>query len=246
MSRNFELLQQVENGLEVLSSSPRESSPGSRPAGVDGFPPEYEPLINLVQRVFLVPYKEVPHTVVFSGADRNSGCTWICAHTSKVLSALVPGTVCVVDANLRSPGLHQYFELQNACGVMDALTEASPIQKFVQTPNGNGKISILCSGSRIPNQTANVDLNRLRSRVKELRQEFDYVLVDAPSMDLYTDGIVLGGVSDGLILVLGAHSSRRETARTAVQALNAANVALLGAVLNKRSFPIPNFIYRRL
>ncbi len=86
----------------------------------------------------------------------------------------------------------------------------------------------------------------MRSRIKELRQEFDYVLVDAASLDLYTDGIVLAGASDGLILVLGANSSRREAARNVVEELKAANVPLLGAVLNKRAFPIPEFIYRKL
>ena len=89
-------------------------------------------------------------------------------------------------------------------------------------------------------------MNRMRSRITELRHQFDYVLVDAPSLDLHIDGIVLAGASDGLIMVLGASSSRREAARSAVEKLKAANVPLLGAVLNKRTFPIPDLIYSKL
>jgi Mrp family chromosome partitioning ATPase len=245
MSRNFELLQQIERGIEILSHPPSDGGPTTTLAGAEGLPAQYEPFINLVQRVFLVPDINAPRMVVFAGADRSSGCTWVSAHTCKVLAALVPGSVCIVDANLRSPGLHQHFDLEKAQGLTDALSQPGPIRNYVQTVP-DGRFSVLGSGDGVSNQGATVDINRMRSRIKELRQEFDYVLVDAPSLDLYSDGIALAGASDGLIMVLGANSSRRETARSTVEELKAANVTLLGAVLNKREFPIPASIYRRL
>ena len=245
MSRNFELLQQIERGIEILSHPPSESGATATLAGADGLPAQYEPLINLVHRVFLMSDVDAPRVVVFSGADRSSGCSWICAHTCKVLAALVSGSVCIVDANLRSPGLHQYFDLQQPQGLTDAISNPDPIRNYVQAVS-DGRFSVLGSGDGVSNQAATIDINRMRSRIKELRQEFDYVLVDAPSLDLYSDGIVLAGASDGVILVLGASSSRREAARNAVEGLKAANVLLLGAVLNRREFPIPEFIYRML
>jgi Mrp family chromosome partitioning ATPase len=245
MSKNFELLQQIERGIEILSQPPSESGPTTTLACAAGLPAQYEPLITLVQRVFLVPDLDAPRVVVFFGADRSSGCTWICAHTCKVLAALVSGSVCIVDANLRSPGLHQYFDLQKPQGLTDALSRPDPIRHFVQAVS-DGRFSVLGSGDGVSNQAATIDIDRMRSRLKELRQEFDYVLVDAPSLDLYSDGIVLAGASDGVIMVLGANSSRRAAARNAVEELKAANVPLLGAVLNKREFPIPEFIYRKL
>jgi polysaccharide biosynthesis transport protein len=245
MSRNFELLQQIEGGSEILSYPSCEGRPAGTPAWVDRLPAECEPLISLVQRVFLVPGVEAPRLVVFSGADRGSGCTWVCAHTCRVLAALVSGSVCIVDANLRSPGLHQYLDLQGSPGLTEALSQPAPIRDFVQAVP-DGRFSVLGAGAAISDRDSTLDLNRVRSRIKELRQEFDYVLVDAPSLDLYTDGIVLAGASDGMIMVLGANSSRREPARNAVAELKAARVRLLGAVLNKRVFHIPEAIYRRL
>jgi Mrp family chromosome partitioning ATPase len=47
-------------------------------------------------------------------------------------------------------------------------------------------------------------------------------------------------------LVIEANSTRRETTRKAKESLEAANVRLLGAVLNKRTFPIPEVFYRKL
>ena len=62
----------------------------------------------------------------------------------------------------------------------------------------------------------------------------------------YADAIALGQVSDGLILVLEADSTRKKAAQMAAANLRSSNVPILGAVLNKRTFPIPEKIYKRL
>jgi Mrp family chromosome partitioning ATPase len=80
----------------------------------------------------------------------------------------------------------------------------------------------------------------------ELRAEFDYVLIDTPAISSSNDATVLGAATDGLVVVLKANSSRRESARGAMQDLRAAKVRVLGAVLNQRTFPIPQSIYDKL
>jgi Mrp family chromosome partitioning ATPase len=86
----------------------------------------------------------------------------------------------------------------------------------------------------------------MRLRLLELGETFDYVLIDAAALNACNDAVVLGGLSDGVVLTLKANSSRRETARKAVQQLQTANVRTLGAVLNERTFPIPEALYKRL
>jgi Mrp family chromosome partitioning ATPase len=86
----------------------------------------------------------------------------------------------------------------------------------------------------------------MRTRLKELRAENQYVIVDAGALDTGTEGIVLGSLSDGVVLVLKANSSRRDSARKSMKELHAANVPILGVVLNRRTFPIPEAIYKHL
>jgi len=81
--------------------------------------------------------------------------------------------------------------------------------------------------------------DRMRSRLTELRMAFDYVLIDAPPLNACNDAVILGALSDGVVLTLKANSSRRETAKKAVQELAAANVRTLGAVLNQRHLSGP-------
>jgi Mrp family chromosome partitioning ATPase len=86
----------------------------------------------------------------------------------------------------------------------------------------------------------------MRLRLRELGAVFDYTLIDAAPLNLQNDASVLGGFCDGVILVLKANASRREIASKALQELQAAQVAILGAVLNQRTFPVPQAIYDRL
>jgi Mrp family chromosome partitioning ATPase len=86
----------------------------------------------------------------------------------------------------------------------------------------------------------------MRLRITELRKEFDYVLIDTAAMNICNDAIGLGCMADGVVMVLKANASRRETARQAIQDLQSGKAKVLGAVLNQRTFPIPDSIYRNL
>ena len=86
----------------------------------------------------------------------------------------------------------------------------------------------------------------LRERLAELRLEFDYTVIQAPPAGLYSEAALLGQLSDGMILVLRANSTRRAAAKKVKQMLQATNVRLLGAVLSERTFPIPQKLYKTL
>ena len=79
-----------------------------------------------------------------------------------------------------------------------------------------------------------------------MRNEFSYILIDAPPINSHADAALLGGVADGLVMILGANDTRRDAALRAKETLHAGGIPLLGAVLNKRTFPIPEKLYKKL
>ena len=72
------------------------------------------------------------------------------------------------------------------------------------------------------------------------------MLIDAPPLTRYSDAIGFGQLTDGFILVVEANATRREAALQVAENLRAANVRILGAVLNQRTFPIPETLYNKL
>ena len=89
-------------------------------------------------------------------------------------------------------------------------------------------------------------MDDVQSWISGLPAEFAHVVISAPPVGLYADAALLAREADGVVLVLEANATRWRTARKAKQALKAPNVRVLGTVLNNRTFPIPEKIYRFL
>ena len=258
MSKNFELMQNLgkerdmfQTGTETLPDEPMpvasrlEAKPpvDLKPLELKMEQGQRDEMFKLVQRVFFTAGTDGSRLVVVSGTESGNGCSWICARMAEVLAAQVSGTVCVVDANLRSPGLHREFGVTNHYGLAEALQVREPVRGFVTQLSRSNLLS--CGNETEKSQTL-LGSERMRSLLPELQREFDYVLVDAPPLRAGDDTIMLGRNAEGVVLVLKANASRRETARQAVHALENANVRLLGAVLNHRTFPVPEKIYKKL
>lgn len=200
-------------------------------------------LTKLVRRVFMFSNSHAPHVVSFSSIT-GSGSGEICLKAGEVLAAQGCGTVCLVDANLHSPRLHELAGVGRSPGLTDAMNEPRTIEHYAKRL-GSGNLYIVPAGPP-PVEGASFASDRMRARLHELTKQFDFILLDAPSGDSHTDAVLIGQMSDGLVLVLEANSTRRETARTTKTVLEAANVKILGAILNNRTFPIPEAIYHRL
>ena len=245
MSKAFELLQQVEREQGFAGSAAAVAVAPTNGNGVRRNVVNSDEIARLVQRLFRTPDTVVPRVVVFSSVESGGGCTSICTAAAENLAAVAPGGFCIVDGNLRSPSLHHYFDLENRVGLADALVQAGPIQSFCQRVAGTN-LWVLPSGSTPPDVNALLSSDALPARMAELRSEFNHVLVDSAPLNRASDAVLLGRASDGLLLVLESNATRRETARNIMESLKSSNVRLLGAVLNKRTFPIPQNLYDRL
>jgi len=201
---------------------------------------------ELVQRVFMLPAREVPRVVAFCGVGQIDGAGGICTRAGLNLANQTGLSVCVVEGNFQSPSLHQYFSLDNSRGLSDAVLESGPIREFIFSFR-ESKLSVLSGGSRCGKTQALWKSERLQRRIAELRQEFSYVLIYGPPVrQKQIDAVLLGQIADGVILILESMVTRREAALTATENLFAANVNVLGAVLNNHSFSIPETLYKRL
>jgi Mrp family chromosome partitioning ATPase len=183
--------------------------------------------------------------VGFAAVEAQAGCTWVCARVAKILAAKVAGSVCVVDANLRTPGLRTQFPVTNHASGNGARPRTETLADYAEPLFGK-KLWIVSLGYGTSGLDASAVSERMRSQISGLRAHFDYVLLDLPPLNKYADAIVLGGACDGMIIVLRANSSRRDATQRAVADLKAANVQVLGVALNQRTFSVPEVIYRRL
>ena len=252
MSKNYELLQQAEFGLGAAPTfaSPEnavvtESLVPSTQELASLEPAVREEALKLVQRLFLTSDKAAPKSVLFAPVDANSGCSWLCAVTAKLLAKSVPGSVCLVEGNFRSPTLPDLLGLNPGRGLVESLEVNGPIKDFAKQL-GPDNLWLLNSASPMQDSTILLNSDRMKERLNEIRKEFAYVIMNAPPLTAFADGLVLGRFVEGVVLILEANATRREAAVRVTESLRNMKIPVLGAVLNNRTFPIPAAVYKRL
>ncbi len=201
--------------------------------------------IKLVERVFLGPDSASNRVILFSGVDEAEGGARVCAQAAQTLAAQVQSTVCILDADLHSRSLQHHLQVRNTPGLCEAVQQSTPISHYAQPLNLSNLWMITCGGdganSRVP-----LNSEFMRIKFEELRRHFDYVLINAPSAGTNTNLMQFAQLADGVIFVVEANSTRRETTKRFKESLEEVRVRVLGVVLNDRTFPIPESVYRKL
>jgi Mrp family chromosome partitioning ATPase len=251
VSKNFELLSQLEGtwttapprptavAVPAVHAIPRAES-GKVMAEVTASEDEN----RLVQRVFFLPGPDAPRLVAFCGVDQGDESSLMCARASEILAARATGRVCLIDADRHSPSLHARYGIENQPGDTDGV--GPRVAQNAARQVGGGNLWLVPAGSRTAGREGIVFLDCARDQVSILREQFDYVLIAAPPVNLSADAIVFGQLVDGVILVVKAGSTRRAAAMKAKESLEASNVRVLGAILSERTYPIPEALYRML
>jgi non-specific protein-tyrosine kinase len=137
----------------------------------------------------------------------------------------------MVDADLRRPGLHNIWGVDNKVGLTTMLLEDQAFQNppLLATPVPG--LSLLTSGPLPANPADVLASRKMEAVIQRLSQLADYILFDVPPVLVASDAVVLGRKVDGVLLVVRAGISRRDQIARAKEQFQRVNARLLGAVL---------------
>ncbi len=148
--------------------------------------------------------------------------------------------VLLIDADLHKPRQHEIFGMSNELGLFDFLApeQTGAESAFIRETRVPG-LYLLSSGSRKANgeEPASLSARHLNSALisqllDRCRQNFDTILIDTPPALQISDARVLGGLSDGIILVLRSGQTSRDAAAAMVQRFAEDGLKVLGTILN--------------
>ena len=150
--------------------------------------------------------------------------------------AEVRGRVLLIDGDMRRPRLHKIFGLANSWGLSDILrernaTEDLPLDALVKK-TGVPRLFLLPSGPCTDSIFSLLYSERMARLMQRFRQEFDYVIVDAPPCLEFADARILARYAEGVLLVLRANYGDKKTALAAANRLFLDGVPVLGTILN--------------
>lgn len=138
--------------------------------------------------------------------------------------------VALVDGDLRKPMVHNYLDVVGTVGLSTVLSGQIPLQEALQKTRFPG-LTVLTSGAIPPNPSELLGSQSARKILQELRNEFDFVIVDSTPLLAVTDAAILAAGADGVLLIARYGQTKREQLTHAVNSLRDVDAKLLGAVL---------------
>jgi protein-tyrosine kinase len=183
--------------------------------------------------------------ILFTSTAHGDGSSTTALNFATTMARDCKLKVLLVDINLRTPCLHEVFKIGKTPGLSDILTNAGKMASSVQKV-GPANLHVLTSGGDHSGPVGLFESSQFDQFVKAMREKFDYVILDAPPAPAFSEARVMCSKVDGVVLVVESGKTRRQVALKVKKQLEEAGGKILGIVLNKQRYYIPDFIYRRL
>jgi capsular exopolysaccharide synthesis family protein len=182
-------------------------------------------------------------SLLFTGTAHGSGTSKTSADFASSLAITFQHKVLLIDANLRTPGIHKIFKNDNTTGLFDIFLNRQPrIEKNISS----NLYVVSCNKSITREIDSFFGSNRFDEFIDKISESFDFVILDGPPVTSCSESLAIGAKVDGVILILEAGKTRKSVAVKAKNEIEGAGGNFLGVVLSKRKYYIPQWVYKWL
>jgi polysaccharide biosynthesis transport protein len=168
-------------------------------------------------------------TILITSSISGEGKSEIAANLATTL-AQSGKKVLLVDVNMRSPNQHHLWGMLNSMGLSNVIVDPEDLPQAIQEITQN--LSLLTSGVMPPDPLTLLESDAMTQLMQKVSQQYDYVLLDGPSLVGMADAGILGKLADGVILVVRPGVVTSVGARAAKELLRRSNSNVLGIVAN--------------
>lgn len=231
--RTDEALQEVV-GAPVLATINFDPEAKSQPllVGETTHSPRGEAVRRLRTNLQFVSAARTLQTLVVTSSVGSEGKSLTSTNLALVMSD-AGRRVLLIEADLRRPSLTDYFDMERAAGLTNALAGQVALDEVIQRW-GETNVSILASGPLPPNPSELLGSAAMQRLLAEVRSRFDLIIIDSPPLLPVTDAAVLATEADGVLMIFRYGKTSRTQLASAVRALSAVDAHIAGAVTNMK------------
>ena len=180
--------------------------------------------------------------ILVTSGHRGAGVSTVALNLSAIMAEHPEQKVLLIDENLKNPTLTRGFGLEHSSGLYDLVEKKASPKDFIRKTSitdlyfmGVGN----CSSSAV-NIGRSLQVDNI---FNELRQHFSLIIIDCQPIEPDPGTIYLAGKAGNVLMVLESEVSRREVVENNKKRLENMGGKIIGAVLNRRRFYIPSWLY---
>ncbi|MDY4077640.1 MAG: CpsD/CapB family tyrosine-protein kinase [Clostridium sp.] len=138
--------------------------------------------------------------------------------------------VVIVDGDLRKPSVHKQFRISGSIGLTEVLIGEQSLNSVKYKINPY--LDAITSGHIPPNPAELLASDEMEKLIKNLKEEYDYVIIDTNPIGLVADAQILSSKVDGVILVARYEKTKKENLLNCKKMIDQVGGNTIGVVLN--------------
>lgn len=173
------------------------------------------------------------NTLAVTSPKAGEGKTITAINLAISLAREVDYTVLLVDANLRSPAVHNHLGFYSEVGLSDYLLRDTPLSEILIHPEGISRFVVLPAGHAIANSSEMLSSPKMVRLVDELKHRYPsrIVIFDLPSILTSSDALAFSPLVDSTLVVIEDGGTQKQELKQAFEMLQ--GIEVIGTVLNK-------------
>ena len=219
-----------DNILVELPSIPKN---GSELVGINDLSSMAEAFRILITNLkFKLPNREDGRVVLVTSTVKGEGKTFVSINTALTLAG-GKSRVVIIGADIRNPQLQRYErESRRLKGLTEYLHGDLDVQEIIHQFPNNANMDIIYSGMIPPNPTDLLTNGRFGTLIEELRQDYQYIIIDSAPLLLVPDTLLIADTADATIYVSRSKHTKNDLIEFANKNIREHKIHNVGFILN--------------
>lgn len=138
--------------------------------------------------------------------------------------------VILLEADLRRPTIATKLSIARKPGVTNMLVDREGGEEAIQRSPHAPNMDVICCGDLPPNPSELLGSERMGQILDQLREKYDYIIVDLPPVTVVSDGLAMSKYLDGMVVVVREDVSDRKLLAEAMRQIHMVGIRVLGFV----------------
>jgi capsular exopolysaccharide synthesis family protein len=232
-SNKYQTVDEIKTlGIPVLNTliNDKSKEKANTSSLIDATPKSFEPYNRLISNVKFSNVDNPYKVLMFTSSVVNELKSTVCSNFSYTL-AHNEKKVVIIDLDTRKPRIHKVFNVKKENGIVEYLSGQIKLDELIKKSSIG--VDVITVGSEVSNPVTLLESQKLKELINELKETYDYVIIDTPPLTACNDAAIISKLADAIIFNIAINQGKKKEIKSSIEELLDAKANIIGINVTK-------------
>jgi len=192
----------------------------------------FEPYNRLISNIKFANVDNPYKVIMFTSSIMNELKTTVSSNFAFTLSHNEK-KVIIIDLDTRKPSVHKYFNIPKEKGIVEYLDGSITLEELIKHTNVN--VDVITVGKNVVNPITLLESEKLKDLINNLKEKYDYVVIDTPPLMACNDATIISKLCDGVVFNIAINQGKKKEIKASLNQLIENDANVIGINITKAS-----------